>query len=160
MSVEDGGVCDDYSGFGAFVCMEGSGCIPSKESEAGYKCWKIVTSLENVIPCSREDDPNCPEDSYCDCNSINGTMQCVPYPANSKKAVEYYMKALEYSNLEAKEAIPYITAIYGMFFPHDDEDRCYSNSLPPLPPSGSSSSIKPLAFTLVLFFIGFVKAFF
>ena len=169
MSVEDGGECNDYDETGVFVCKEGSGCVPDNTSSTGYKCMKITTTLKDEITCTGYDDPSCPADSYCGCNSINGIMQCIPYTANNKDLLEYYKKMLSFDDPECEEAYFYGEAIMMSFYAYDKYYRCYTTDLIPIPPvypssdsvPGSSSDRKPLAFSLVLFLIvGLIRAFF
>ena len=187
MSVEDGGECIGYSydDFGVFVCKEGSGCVPDSTSRTEYRCMKINTTLENVIPCTGYGDTSCPAGSHCDCNSITGTMQCVPYPPNNKNIVEHYKKLWEFDDIASDDARAYMVAISKALTPYDKDSHCMtplplppdsassepisstSASSEPSPASASSDSVpggssdrKPLAFSLVLLIVGLIKAFF
>ena len=158
-SVEDGGECNgdgDSELVGSFVCKEGSGCIYSNTSSTKYKCMKITTKIEDAIPCTDEDDTSCPDDSSCYCNSVTGKMQCVPYIACKKEGVEYYKKYMEIEDHMSEEALAYAAALINMYYSYDEDIHCAT----PYPLPGSSSDRKPLAFSLVLFLIGLIKAFF
>lgn len=153
MSLDDGAECVDRA-FGFLLCKEGSGCLPNNASSTNYSCRKIYTKLSDEMDCFNStnttngtDDTRtyaCPDDSFCECNTLTGKNQCVPYPDSRAKVVEYYMKYLEAEDEESE--LPYIMAIRSVYKPFEKDTRCTTPV--PIPDSGSPSKTKPSSFCL------------
>lgn len=123
MSLEDGAECIiDPETMSSFLCKEGSGCVPSNVSRTGYACAKIVTKLSDEKECS-EGGNECGVDSFCDCNTINGKMQCIPYQAVDKYTLFYYMKFVE-AGFDSKESYDYDRVLAESYLSYDEEYRC------------------------------------
>lgn len=101
---------------------------------------KIKTKLEDYLECPAE---GCPADSFCECNSLTGKKQCVPYPRNTEIALKYYKKYLETDN--ETESMGYLAALTEMYFSYDEDLRCTSYE-PIYLDKGSAYSMKPFGF--------------
>lgn len=173
MSLEDGKECDGKNMISNLFCKEGSGCGRSDASSTGYACMEITTKLSDEINCT--DDSDCPADAFCECNSINGFTQCIPYTHANETTLEYYKKYLKTkSNSLAEKA--YLKAIADIYYPYDKDYRCIADI--PIPPEENESSYeipedsdessakrgessaKPLGVSIVLFAIIFINALF
>ena len=137
MSLDDGAECNGNTGAGFFACKVGSGCIPNDESSTGYACAKIQTKLTDEVECTEGGD-ECSSDSMCECNSLTGKMQCIPYPDSDPDALEFYKKALVAGDEDEEEY--YFQELMLKYYPFDVDTRCYSYDALSTSSSSSSSS--------------------
>ena len=126
----------------SFQCKEGLGCLPVDRSYENFKCGKVTTKLSDKKTCTSDSD--CPIDSFCGCNDIDGTIQCLPYPVSAVKAGEAYNE-LDGSEYKCQDKYPddkekRIDCTYSMaapfyeyagehIFPYFSEYRCRDFSL-------------------------------
>lgn len=141
MSLDDGAECNGDTGAGFFSCKVGSGCIPNDESSTGYACAKIQTKLTDEVECTEGGD-ECNIDSMCECNSLTGKMQCIPFPDSDPDALEIYKKALATEDEYEEEY--YFQQLMLKYYPFDADIRCYSYEDPSTSSSSSSSQTKPV----------------
>ena len=129
-----------------FLCKEGLGCVPDRETESGYVCKKIETKFSDEKPC--ETDADCPADSSCMCNSASGEMQCYPYMTSNKENYvlysEYLLELIKsvFGGGPNERMYELIFEVGKLTDPYNEEIRCYVNYTyvpPPLPPEPSPS---------------------
>ena len=133
-TLDEGAECP-YSEQGAsmgeaelFLCKEGLGCVPNRETGSGYVCKKIETKFDSELSC--ESDSDCPADSACKCNSATGAMQCYPYIVSSKKTYDlvydYAMSLVSCftGECDEKEIEKLTYKIAKLIDPNDPEVRC------------------------------------
>lgn len=135
MSLNDTEECD--SAGVPFFCKEGSGCIPNETSSTGYLCMPILAKAAEYQPCSTDEE--CNPDSYCECNSTNGIMSCVPYMASNLFTLTFYKEALK-EGLDSEKGMDYMDIIYAIYYPHDKDYRCIYEDTKSSSSSSSSSS--------------------
>ena len=156
-SLDEGAECPyseqgtSMGGTEMFLCKEGLGCVPNRDTGSGYVCKKIETKFSDNLPC--ESDSDCPADSACTCNSATGAMQCYPYMVSSQKTYDlvydYAMTLVSCftGECDEKEMERLTLEIAELSDPNSPELRCYVNYTyvpPPLPPEPAvSSSVVP-----------------